>query len=137
MLDTNVLASGFIRTWSPPGQLLIGWAAGAFDLIVSDPILAELASTLQHRYFLPRLPASGAAGVIDLLKREAVLTPITVEVHGVATHPEDDLVLATALSGAAGYLVTGDGQLLRLGSFQGVSILSPRTFLDLLSRSPS
>lgn len=54
-------------------------------------------------------------------------------VAGVATHPEDDLVLATAISGSADYLVTGDRQLRQLGSFQGVVIVSPRTFLDLLA----
>lgn len=59
---------------------------------------------------------------------------ITVEVHGVAAHPEDDLVLATALSGQADYLVTGDLKLQRLGTHQGVQILSPRAFLDVLER---
>jgi predicted nucleic acid-binding protein len=31
----------------------------------------------------------------------------------VATHPEEDLVLATALSGNAAFVVTGDHKLLR------------------------
>jgi hypothetical protein len=44
----------------------------------------------------------------------------------VATHPEDDLILATALSGAADYLITGDSKLQKLGTFQSVTILSPR-----------
>jgi predicted nucleic acid-binding protein len=51
----------------------------------------------------------------------------------VATHPEDDLVLATAVSAHADYLVTGDRKLQRLGSYQGVRILSPREFLAVLA----
>ncbi len=51
-----------------------------------------------------------------------------------ATHPEDDLVLATAVSAAADYLVTGDKQLQRLGGYHGVAIVSPRDFLALLQQ---
>lgn len=57
------------------------------------------------------------AGLRALLEQEAVLTALTVAVHGIATHPEDDLILATALSGQADYLVTGDRQLLKLGTY--------------------
>ena len=61
---------------------------------------------------------------------------MTAEVHGVATHPEDDLILATAVSAKADYLVTGDKKLRELGSYQGVSIVSPREFLDILESQP-
>lgn len=49
--------------------------------------------------------------------------------------PDDDWVLATALAGQAEAIVTGDGDLLTLGSFQGVAILSPRQFIERLHRS--
>ena len=57
---------------------------------------------------------------------------ITTSVSGVATHPEDDLVLATAISGKADYLVTGDRQLLKLQEFEDVSIVSAAEFLLIL-----
>lgn len=49
-----------------------------------------------------------------------------------ATHPEDDLVLATAVSAQADYLITGDAMLRKLRTYEGVSIVSPREFLDVL-----
>jgi predicted nucleic acid-binding protein len=60
------------------------------------------------------------------------MTPLTVTVEGVATHPEDDLVLATAVSGGAQFLVTGDHRLLALREYEGVVIVSVREFLALL-----
>jgi predicted nucleic acid-binding protein len=39
-------------------------------------------------------------------------------------------VLGTAVAGQADYLVTGDKQLLELGNYQGIPILSPREFYD-------
>lgn len=69
-----------------------------------------------------------------LLLRQTELTEITVLVHGVATHPEDDRVLETAISAGADYLVTGDAALLRLGHYQSVALISPRHFAELLER---
>lgn len=59
----------------------------------------------------------------------------TVKVEHVASYPEDDLVLATAVSAKADYLVIGDGALQQLGVYEGVTILSPRAFLDILQAS--
>jgi predicted nucleic acid-binding protein len=41
-------------------------------------------------------------------------------------------VLAAAVSADADDLVTGDKRFLAVGSYAGVTILSPRAFLDLL-----
>ena len=62
-----------------------------------------------------------------------MVVQITVAVEGVATHPEDDLILATALSGQVEYLVTLDRQLLGLCSYGGVQIVSPQAFLAILA----
>ena len=69
----------------------------------------------------------------DFLESRPVLVPITVNVSGAASHPEGDLILATAVSAQADYLVPGDRQLLTLQSFQGVQIVSPREFLTILN----
>lgn len=61
----------------------------------------------------------------------------TVSVRGVATHPEDDIVLSTALSGQATILCTRDKQLLKLGSHQQIAILSPGEFLAFLETTGS
>jgi uncharacterized protein len=132
VLDANVLASGAVNAGGPSGQLVDATRAGEFDLIISDHILSEVGRTFEKRYFRSRLGPEQIAAFDLLLRRQASLTPLTVQVHGVATHPADDLVLATALSGQADYLVTGDTKLQQLGSHQGVIILSPRAFLGIL-----
>lgn len=54
------------------------------------------------------------------------------EIHELFSNPEDDVVLATAVSAHADYLVTGDRQLLRLGAFEGVALISPAGFVEVL-----
>lgn len=135
VLDTNVLASGFIGEDKPdstPGELVRRWRAQAFTLVVSEHILTELADTLTDPYFTRRLSASEVADALDSLRLDGVMQPITVDVAGVASHTEDDVVLATALSARAKYLVTGDKRLQERVAYRGTLLLSPRQFLAIL-----
>jgi putative PIN family toxin of toxin-antitoxin system len=138
VLDTNILASGaagFQIPQSIPGHLLRAWQAGQFQLLISEHILGEVSSTLQKPYFLSRLTPEQIARFELLLVEEATVVSLTVDVQGVATHPEDDLVLATAVSAQADYLVTGDGPLRRrVPSYQGVQLVTAREFADLLEQ---
>jgi uncharacterized protein len=132
VLDANTLASGAITTIGTLAAILDAWRGGDFSVILSEPILVECERTLQKPYFKRRLTASESSRFMQLLRKRAILSPITVSEQGVATHPEDDLILATAVSAKADYLVTGDTKLQDLGTYSGVRILSPRAFLDLL-----
>ena len=77
-------------------------------MIVSDPLIGETERTLEKLYFADRLTRRQRENNTALLRSEATVTPLTVTVTGVATHPEDDLGLAAAVSVGADYLVTGD-----------------------------
>ncbi len=134
VLDTNILASGTVTVSTPPGQILDAWHNGQFELVTSEHIIDELRLTLQKPYFQKYVTINDVAAFIDLLHNEATVIPITISIKGLATHPEDDLILATAVSAKADYLVTGDGPLLRkVGNcYQGVTILTPSDFLRKL-----
>ena len=136
VLDVNVLASGvlgFLQPSTPPGLLLRAWRAGSFRLILSEHILTNLQRALDKTYFQRRLTAAEINAFIALLRQEGTLAPITAPVHGVAPDTEDDSVLATAISGQADYLVTGDAAFQDLQTYQGIRIVSPRVFLVILT----
>ncbi len=67
VLDTNVLASGFVRPEPPPGHLLLTWRARSYLLVVSEPILAELARTFEEPSFAQHLTPSQR---LDVEQRE-------------------------------------------------------------------
>lgn len=124
-LDANALAPGFTSQGSASARLINQWRAGDYELVLSVHVLRELARTLTDSYFARRLPADEATAILTLLSSNATVTELTVDVRGIATHPEDDLVLSTALSGQATILCTRDKQLLKLRSYQTVAIFSP------------
>lgn len=137
VLDANVVASAVLRydsATTAPTEILRAWYADVFNAVLSDALRAEIADTLLIKpYFAERIPSTVAERWLRRIDRKADSTAITTDVTKVATHPEDDLILATAVSGFADYLVTGDRQLQRLRSFQGVEIVSPAEFLTVLS----
>lgn len=51
---------------------------------------------------------------------------------GVCRDPKDDKFLACAIEGEADYLVSGDQDLLAIGSYQGIQIVKPAQFLNIL-----
>lgn len=137
VLDTNVLVAGlaaYHRGQTPPARILKAWIDRAFDLCSSEPLIRETINALHKPYFAERVLPELIALIMAGLEDDASITALTVRVDGVATHPEDDLILATALSAKADLLVTGDRQLQKLGTFHGVTILSPAEFIDLLDQ---
>jgi putative PIN family toxin of toxin-antitoxin system len=139
VLDTNALASavlGLTKADSTPGELWRCWRTKTFHLVVSEPILAELARTLSNPYFAPRLTAAEIDTIFAALHAEARMQPLTAHVAGIAAHAQDDLILATSLSAKAPYIVTGDKPLLARSAHRGMRILTPRQFLDVLNQAP-
>lgn len=132
VLDSNVLARASISHGTAVSAIIDAWRDERFSLVVSTHLLDELTRTLAKPYFAGRISSERQVAYQRLLATFATLVPITVAVHGVATHPEDDLVLATAVSAGADYLVTRDRQLLALRSYRDVLIVSPTEFLSAL-----
>lgn len=102
-----------------------------FTVLSSEQVLDEVERALARPFFARRVAPADRADYIALLRSEVLLVRPGTSVHGVATHPEDDLVLAAALDGGARYLVTGDQGLRDLGRFREVEIVSPREFAEL------
>lgn len=134
--DTNVLASGlagYDALEGPAAFVLRAWQQRRFDLVASGPIFEELERTLAKPYFRQRLGPTGALEALDFVREGALFVTQLADVQGVATTAADDLILATAVGGEVGHLVTGDRQLRNLGEYEGVRIVGPREFVDWLA----
>lgn len=138
VLDANIIASGILGFRNPDsitGALLRLWRKGIFTLVTSKHIRDEVKNTLHKPYFTTQLSAQEISRIQALLQFQAKQVLITEDVSNTATHPEDDLVIAAAVSGKADYLVTGDGPLLhKVGNYKGVTLISPNDFLEVLKK---
>jgi putative PIN family toxin of toxin-antitoxin system len=135
VFDANVLVAWFAAEAGTLLELMARWRLHAFLLVVSQPILLEVGRAWNTPYWRARMGPAQIDEAVRLMRDLAEMAPIAINVKGVATHPEDDLVLATAISANADYLVTGDKQLLAIGYFEGTRIVSPREFLTILEQT--
>jgi uncharacterized protein len=139
VLDSSVLVSAFLSPNGTPAALLARAREGAFSLCLSREILAESAAALLRKIHRSRrestLDEVAEFWVVLTLLAERIEGDLP-EIRAVPADSKDDMVVATAVAAGADYLVTGDRRhLLPLGTYQGIQIITPREFLDLMARS--
>jgi uncharacterized protein len=126
--DTNILISGIIFPRGKPFQLLELARSGRISLTVSDAILDEMAHVLARKFNFPPEAVDEARRRIEALA--TTVTP-SVRLEVVKEDPPDDRVLECAVSSGAEYIVTGDKDLLRLGQYDAISIITVAHFLQV------
>jgi len=139
LLDSNVLISAAIRPAGPPGRIVKAFVARrAFDLVLSPGVVAEVETAFGLRKLRRYLgdPAEARRWLADLVAL-ADLAADDGRAAGICRDPEDDAVLGAAACGRAQGIVTGDDDLLALGTYEGIPILSPRAFIDRVLAAPS
>jgi putative PIN family toxin of toxin-antitoxin system len=119
VLDTNVLVSA-LHFGGRPRRLFDHVLRGDHTLIIGPAILGELEAVLVETCGWASDRAAAVRAELDAIAE--VVTPS--EVPSVCRDPDDDQILAIAVSGAADALVTGDADLLAVGMHCGVSIVS-------------
>lgn len=134
VVDTNTLVSGIISPLGAPAKIVRHWRRGAFLLITSPALLAELRRVLEYPRIADRLGWSSEerARFVESFETLALVTPGVLTLPGVTRAPQDDPVVACAVEGQARFIVSGDQDLLVLGTYQSVRMVTPRDFLVLL-----
>jgi putative PIN family toxin of toxin-antitoxin system len=133
VLDPNVIISGLLSRSGTPARLLETWAHGAFELVVSESLLAELARALEYPKLVERISSAERSRLFELLRAEAEVAPDPSDPPPrTSADPGDDYLIALSADQRVP-LVSGDKHLTDLAD--ELPILTPRQFLDLLSGS--
>ena len=135
VFDSTVLVSAFLTQKQLSAQLLSQARRGVFSLYLSEAIVIETQQTLlesehiRKRYVYPDESVfaftQGLRAAVHLLSDPPVIS-------GVVRDPNDDMVIACAVAAQATYLVARDKDLLSLKQYQGISIVTPEAFMQLL-----
>ena len=125
VLDTNVVMSALL--WrGPPYRLLDAIRQRPRLQLYSSPVLLEeLAEVLTRPSATKQLNAIGKAArdvLPDYILAIELVEP--VELPRVVRDPDDDHVLACALTARADLIVTGDNDLLDLNAYQDIPIVT-------------
>lgn len=123
VLDTNVLISSFIARGT--SHRVLEHCVRYHTIITSQFILDELTEKLVKKF---KYRIEIAEEAVNLLRsRVEVVVPAPLALP-VCRDPNDDMILATALTGSCECIITGDKDLLILKTYERVELVSPGEF---------
>jgi uncharacterized protein len=134
VLDSTVLVSAFLRPNGVAGLLLEAAKQHVYPCSLATEIIDETAHTLRYPR-IQRRYAYTSADITTFCEALRVAFPLARELPplmGVSRDPGDDVILACAVAVRAAYLITRDNDLLSLGIYEGITILTPETFVSML-----
>jgi putative PIN family toxin of toxin-antitoxin system len=136
VLDTNVLVSSLVAEHGPPRRILDAWLEGRYVLVTSLHLVEELIHVLSYPRIAERLrlDEDELAAILAGLLSKAEVTPGHLHLPGVTRDPKDDMVVACAKEGEADYIVSGDQDLLVLSEYEGIQVITPRRFMEILEK---
>ena len=124
-LDSNIYISALVFGGKPM-RLLEMAAEGVIRVAISDAILAEV-----QRILLTKFGWSGerVGAAIETIGTITERTAPTETLEVVTTDPDDNRVVECATAAGSAFILSGDGDLLALERFGGISIVTAATFL--------
>lgn len=128
VLDTNVLVSALLFS-GEMGHLVSSWKVRKFLLVFSRDTFDEFRRVLAYPKF------SLTPREIDAILQNEVLpfcevVDIKDEIVGVCRDHADDKFLSCAVAATADYIVSGDKDLLVLGNFRNIPIITAAAFQE-------
>jgi uncharacterized protein len=134
VLDTNVIVSGLISPLGAPGKILELLADGTFVLILSAALVHEARRALRRPRIRKYVRLSDEEIELRIAQLETLADPVEgkLELEVAVRDPNDVMVIIAGVEGRADYLVTGDDDLLSLGEYERIAIVTPRAFLEVL-----
>ena len=127
VLDSNVVVAAFASR---------GLCESIFEVCLSEheivscaDLVDEIARGLREKI---GLPAQVVAGIRTMLAEHSIMLDPVAVASDVCRDPDDVKVLGLAVAARADCIVTGDRDLLVMERWQGIAILSPRSFAELI-----
>lgn len=129
-----MIIAPFLSPKGIPSLILKAWEEEAFELVVSEILLAEYKKVLAYPQVAAHhnMDKASIEKIINQLKKySTVVTPDKIP-EVVEADPDDDQLFAAALIGEASFIVSKDRAVLGIGEYQGIQVLNPLAFLTVL-----
>lgn len=137
VIDSNIWISALLSPTGTARQLVNAVLDRDIDILMSEATFNELVSRLER----PKFDRYREPEAWNLFLSELVELSLWHEDAGTATgisrDGDDDKFLALAVTGQADAIISGDRDLLEIGSHEGIPVHTPVQFLRCLHESES
>lgn len=124
VLDTNIIISA-IGFGGKPRNILLLSLENSFQSVTSPTLLTELQEVITKKF--PKLQEE--LPIIEGKIKEKFLIVKPKKTLDILRDKDDNRVLEAALEGKCSHIVTGDKDLLDLGEYKGIKIVTANQFL--------
>ena len=134
VLDTNVLIAAIINVKSSLTQEIYQkFLTLHFTLIISPDVLEEVEDLINRERIVGRhkRTTNEREVIMSEIASLSYIVPGTTQVE-VVRDPNDNKIISAALEGKAEYIVSRDKDLLDLNEYQGIKIITPEKFIEIL-----
>jgi len=131
VLDANVIVSASV--WGGnPRKIINRFSDGLDKLFITTDIVDEVEYVLRRPMFgLSSEEVEQRIAEIERLGNEVFVSP-EHRITGVCRDLDDEIYLECAIAAGAGYIITGDKDLLVLKEYGDVKIVNARSYLDIV-----
>ena len=127
VLDANVVIAAFATRGLC--ESILELCFHSHEIVLSQELLDEILRNLRQKI---KLPGGIVNDINNLLREHAnIVSPIPLAAD-LCRAPDDVKILGLAIAAHADCIITGDKDLLVLKKFQGVPIMTPRSFSNIL-----
>lgn len=130
ILDTNILVSAFVFGGKPEIILRL-CIEKQINAITSPALIVEFVEVLIKKF---KASTAKIIAVENQIKESFDLVYPTKVVDAVRDEP-DNRILEAAIEGECNYIISGDKDLLDLGSFRGIKIVTTDEFLEIFNKN--
>lgn len=127
VLDTNVFISGIFFS-GPPAKVLTAWKDSKLKIVLSKEIIEEyhrIAISLEEKF-----PSVEILPIIELVAIHGLFIDTKGFETLVCDDPDDNKFIECALASNCKLIVSGDKHLLKVSGYQGITVVTPRTFVN-------
>ena len=128
VVDPNVLVSVLIGKRLAPLKTL--FFDPSFTVILDHTLLSEFDEMARRSKFRKYFPATIVDLIVEQLHEGGEVREPPRTIPSICRDPDDDYLLALSKSAKADILLTGDADLLVLGSYARTRIMNARSFVE-------
>ena len=128
VIDTNVFISAFYLPESKPAGVVLLARRKTILNVISLPILKEVERIIKKKLLWDNSKTQAAVRRIKNFSEEVH----PQERLAIIADDPDNRILECAVAGQADFIISGDHHLLDLKNYQGIKIVHPARFLELI-----
>ena len=127
VFDSNI----YIAAFATHGvcHLMLESCITEHGVFISDFIFGEVKEKLIKKI---KLPPETVDEIISYLGEQAIVTNPKNLVSDICRDPDDDNIISLGIAAKAEYIVTGDRDLLDIGQYASLHMVSPKEFSEVL-----